>query len=305
MLLTGASGMVGRNLLEHPQLSAWEVLTPGRVQLDLTDFAAVVEYLELQKPDLVLHAAGLIGGIQANLANPVDFLLLNLDMGRNLVKAARQVGVNKLINLGSSCMYPRDRTGPLREDMVLSGSLEPSNEGYALAKIVTARLCKYIREADPQRKYKTIIPCNLYGRFDKFDPDNSHLIPAIIHKTHLAVQAGQASIEVWGDGTARREFMYAGDFADALIYALEHFDSMPNDVNIGLGVDFSVQDYYEAVGAAFGYSGNYAYSLDKPVGMKRKLVSIERQDAWGWSPKTSLAQGIRKTVDYYFQMLGK
>jgi GDP-L-fucose synthase len=198
-------------------------------------------------------------------------------------------------------MYPRVSPDLLREEMVLSGPLEPSNEGYALAKIVTARLCKYIREADSRYQYKTIIPCNLYGRFDKFDPVHSHLVPAIIHKTHVAMQTGRSSIEIWGDGSARREFMYAGDFSDALVHALGNFEGMPFDLNIGLGVDYSVQEYYEAVAATLGYSGKFDYILDKPVGMMRKLVSIERQQAWGWTPKTALVQGIRKTVDFYFQ----
>jgi GDP-L-fucose synthase len=263
----------------------------------------VQAYLHQYKPDMVIHAAGKVGGIQANMREPVGFLLENLDMGRNIVWASRQAGVKQLLNLGSSCMYPRNHNEPLREEMVLKGELEPTNEGYALAKVVTARLCEYIAREDASFQYKTLIPCNLYGRHDKFDPKHSHLIPAIIHKVHQAKQDGLDSVEIWGDGTARREFMYSGDLADALMRAIKEFESLPAMMNIGLGHDYTINEYYQAAADVMGYKGEFAHDLSKPVGMARKLVSVERQQAWGWQAKNELRSGIEKTYEYYLREL--
>lgn len=293
--------MVGRNLLEHPSLDQFEVLAPGSRELDLRDFGSVQTYLQQHQPDMIVHAAGKVGGIQANMREPVGFLLDNLDMGRNIVWAAHQTGVKRLINLGSSCMYPRNHSEPLSEEMVLKGELEPTNEGYALAKVVTARLCDYVMREDASFQYKTLIPCNLYGRYDKFDPAHSHLVPAIIHKVHQAKQSGQATVEIWGDGTARREFMYAGDLADAILRAINSFDTLPTYMNVGLGHDHTINDYYQAAAEVMGYTGGFVHDLSKPVGMARKLVSVERQQAWGWSARHALRDGIEKTYNYYLK----
>lgn len=291
--------MVGRNLLEHPGIDKHEVIAPRSNQLNLLDFEAVTNYLKDQKPDLVIHCAGKVGGISANIEEPVNFLLENLDMGRNIVWGARKAGIKRLINLGSSCMYPRNHNEPLREQLILTGELEPTNEGYALAKIITARLCEYISREDSNYQYKTLIPCNLYGRHDKFEPARSHLIPAIIHKTHQAMQNGDETVEIWGDGAARREFMYAGDLADALVMSIEKFDTLPSTMNIGLGFDFSIKQYYQTVADVLGYNGRFTHDLSKPVGMARKLVCVERLEKWGWKAKSELATGIAKTYQYY------
>lgn len=299
ILLTGAAGMVGRNVAEHPAMADHELLAPRRQQLDLSDAVAVSAYLRDHPVDMVIHAAGKVGGIQANMREPVGFLVDNLDIGRNVIGAARQAGVTRLLNLSSSCMYPRNRMEPLTEDMVLTGELEPTNEGYALAKIVALRLCEYISKQNPEFQYKTLIPCNLYGRFDKFDPSHSHLIPAIIHKVHLAKTQGLDAVEIWGDGTARREFMYAGDLADAILNAVDRFDSLPQVMNIGLGHDHTINEYYEAAARVMGYRGAFVHDTTKPVGMARKLVSVERQSEWGWTARHDLATGIAKTYEYY------
>lgn len=299
ILLTGGRGMVGRNVLEHPAAAAFEILAPTSAELDLRDFAAVCRYVAGYAPDVVVHAAGKVGGIQANMREPVAFLVDNLDMGRNVVLAAREVGVERLINLGSSCMYPRGHADALAEDMVLTGELEPTNEGYALAKIATARLCWYVMREDPALRYKTLIPCNLYGRHDAFDPARSHLIPAIIHKIHAAIRAGSDAVEIWGDGEARREFMYAGDLADAVLHAVTHFDTLPNVTNIGLGHDHSINDYYRAVSEVMGFTGHFVHDLTKPVGMARKLVDVRRQAEWGWWPRHELRDGIARTYAFF------
>lgn len=301
VLLTGGGGMVGRNLLEHPDIGEFDVLAPRSGELDLRKFDAVQAYMHTHRPDIVIHAAGKVGGIQANMREPVGFLLENLDMGRNIVWASRQAGIKRLINLGSSCMYPRNHNEPLREELVLKGELEPTNEGYALAKVVTARLCEYITREDASYQYKTLIPCNLYGRHDKFDPAHSHLIPAIIHKVHQARQSGQPTVEIWGDGTARREFMYAGDLADAMVRALKKFDSLPSTMNVGLGYDYTINEYYQAAADVMGYTGSFVHDLGKPVGMARKLVNVERQQVWGWKAQSDLRAGIERTYEFYLK----
>lgn len=301
LLLTGGAGMVGRNIQEHPAISQWDVLAPSSRELDLTNYQDTLAYFSHHRPDYVVHAAGRVGGIQANIANPVDFLVANTDMGRNVILAAREAGVSKLINLASSCMYPRGAPNPLDERLLLTGELEPTNEGYALAKIFSTRLCEYINHESSTIRYKTLIPCNLFGRHDKFEPHHSHLIPAIIHKLHLAKIGNLTDVEIWGDGTARREFMYAGDLADAVLRALDGFDDLPDLMNIGIGHDFSINEYYSVAAEVVGWQGHFVHDLSKPVGMKQKLVDVQRLRAWGWMPSTTLKAGIEKSYHYYLQ----
>ncbi|VVE70843.1 GDP-fucose synthetase [Pandoraea captiosa] len=301
ILLTGARGMVGRNLLDHPAASEWEFIAPASAELDLTDFDAVSKFMREARPDVVVHAAGRVGGIQANIANPVDFFWINTVLGRNVVIAARDAGVKRLLNLGSSCMYPRNAPNPLAEPQILQGELEPTNEGYALAKIATQRLCAYVHQEDASFDYKTFVPCNLYGPYDKFDPAKSHLIPAIIHKVHMAKAQGDSEIEIWGDGTARREFMYAGDLADSIMMAVEKWEDTPALLNIGVGADHSVNDYYASVARVIGWQGTFVHDLSRPAGMKQKLLDVTRQTAWGWQPKVSLDEGIARTYEFYLR----
>jgi GDP-L-fucose synthase len=293
--------MVGRNLVEHPDAHVLEVIAPSSQELDLRDYANVLRYMEHHRPDVVVHAAGRVGGIQANIAQPVRFLLDNLDMGRNVIVASHACGVRKLINLGSSCMYPRNAQNPLREEMILQGELEPTNEGYALAKITAARLCDYIRREDDQCRYKTLVPSNIYGKYDSFDPAKSHMIPAVIHKIHVAKTGGDDEVVIWGDGKARREFMYAGDLAHCLVQAILRIDKLPGTLNAGTGVDYTIDEYYRAIADVVGYKGRFVHDLSKPVGMARKLVSVERAHAWGWQAKTSLRDGLEKTYAYYLE----
>ena len=299
VLLTGGTGMVGRNVLEHPAAASHQFVAPTRRQLDLTDFEATRAYLRELRPAMVVHCAGTVGGILANARDPVRFLVENADMGRNLLLAAREAGVPRLLNLASSCIYPRDCDQPLEEDMILQGPLEPTNEGYALAKIMVLRLAAFISREDPALHYKTLIPCNLYGRHDRFDADAAHLVPAIIRKVHEASRQGSASVDIWGDGTARREFMYAGDCAGAIIRAIEQFDSLPDLMNVGVGTDHSVDDYYRAVAEVIGWRGQFVHDTSKPTGMRRKLVSVARQAQWGWQPSTPLRDGIARTYRFY------
>jgi GDP-L-fucose synthase len=303
ILITGGDGMVGRNLREHSAARRHEIFSPSSEELDLRCYQSVESFLNAVEPEMVIHAAGKVGGIQANLREPVHFLLDNLDIGRNIVWASRKTGIRKLINLGSSCMYPRNAANPLIEDSILNGRLEPTNEGYALAKIVVARLCEYIGRESGEYQYKTLIPCNIYGRYDKFDPHRSHMVPAIISKLHFAREHKSTCVDVWGDGTARREFMYADDLSDCIWRGVESFDSLPPTMNVGLGYDWTVNEYYSAAADVVGYSGQFVHDLTKPVGMNRKLVSVEKSREWGWEAKTSLHEGLAKTYEFFLTEL--
>lgn len=302
LFVTGGSGMVGKNLLEHPLAASYDILAPSSKQLNLLDAQAVQAYLTEHQPDIVIHSAGVVGGIQANIANPVTFFSDNMQMALNVINGAKQADIKYLLNLGSSCMYPRNALNPLAEDAVLKGELEPTNEGYALAKIAAARLCNYISKEDPALQFKTIIPCNLYGRFDKFGAHNSHMIPAVIAKITAAIENKQTEVEIWGDGEARREFMYAGDLADFIYFALPRFNELPQLLNVGLGHDYTINEYYHTVAAELGFTGGFKHDLTKPVGMKQKLIDATKLHAFGWQAKTSLAQGIRKAYDYYLEL---
>lgn len=298
VLVTGGRGMVGRNLIESAPKDV-DIIAPTRSDLDLSDRAATAGYIAQCAPDVVIHSAGRVGGIQANIADPVGFLVENLDLGLSVVLAAQAAGVPRLLNLGSSCMYPREGENPLREATVMTGALEPTNEGYALAKVAAARLCDYISRTDERLSYKTLIPCNLYGRHDKFDAATSHLIPAIIRKLHDARVAGDETVEIWGDGTARREFMWAGDLADGIWTAIERFDDLPPMMNMGLGVDYSINEYYRTAAAVIGWKGEFVHDLSRPTGMQQKLVSTDLQESFGWRPKTSLEEGIALTYAHF------
>ena len=301
ILLTGANGLVGHSIVENKAMQQHKLLTPSHKELDLLDYNAVVQYLKKEQPDCIIHAAGKVGGIAANCKAPMEFLLTNMDMGRNIIYGAFETGVKKFINLGSSCMYPRNSEKPLTEDMVLKGELEPTNEGYALAKVMCARLCEYISRQHPEFQYKTLIPCNLYGRWDKFRTENAHMIPAVIHKLYMAQKNGLKTVEIWGTGKARREFMYSGDLADCIAYCLEHYENLPTYLNVGLGHDYTVDEYYAAIAKVVGYTGNFVHNTEKPEGMKRKLTDVTNLDAFGWHSKISLDEGLRKTFEFYLQ----
>ena len=305
ILLTGSGGMVGQNLLEHQDISSFDILSPRSNELDLRDFEKVESYLLKYRPDLIIHMAGKIGGIGANLREPVNYLVDNLDMGRNIVMAAYKSGIKKLINIGSSCMYPADLSEPLSEDMLMTGKLEKTNEGYAIAKLATSRLCDCVSQEDNSFHYKTLIPCNLYGRFDKFNPANSHLVAAAIHKIHQAKKNDAKEVEVWGDGTARREFLYAGDLADGLIWSINQFDKLPKYMNIGVGVEMTIDEYYKKISKVIGFTGALTHDTTKPVGMIRKVVNTDIQTKLGWQPKTSLEVGLRKTYEFYLKEMDK
>ena len=199
-------------------------------------------------------------------------------------------------------MYPKNLDRELEEKDILTGELEPTNEGYAIAKITTAKLCEFAKK-EYELDYKTIVPCNIYGKWDKFDPINSHLIPAIIRKLHLS-KMNNETVEIWGDGSARREFMYAEDLADFINYCITNYDSLDSYTNVGLGYDYSILDYYNEVASVVKYKGDFKFDLTKPTGMKKKLCSIKKQKKIGWEPKYNLRQGLTKTYNFYLEKYG-
>lgn len=298
IMITGSSGMVGRNVSELAVSLGYDIITPNRKELDLLDSYSVNDYIKSNKPDFIIHCAGLVGGIQANIANPYEFCYQNAMLGLNVINSAYNSGVKNFINLGSSCMYPRVANNPLSEELILTGELEPTNEGYAIAKILTTRLCMYLSKTK-NVSYKTYIPCNLYGQWDTFDEKSSHMIPSVIRKIDTALDNGTQHIEIWGDGLARREFMYTGDLADFILFSLNNFESIPDLINVGLGYDYSITEYYKTIADIIGYQGEFLYDHTKPAGMKQKLVDIRKQSKLGWIPKTTLESGIQKTYNFY------
>jgi GDP-L-fucose synthase len=303
ILLTGGSGLVGRNIQEHSRADRWEILKPSRKELDLTDLSSVSQWVKNHQPDIIIHAAGLVGGIKANIQDPVKFLDVNVSMGRNIIMVARDFNVTKLINLGSSCMYPKSIHSPLTEEKLMAGKLEPTNEGYALAKLFTTKLCQYISEENSNMHYKTMIPCNIYGKYDNFNLETAHLLPAIIQKIHTAKVDNLNTVSVWGDGTVRREFLYAEDLADAILLAVEDLHKIPNIMNIGFGLDYSVNEYYKTVAEVMNWKGTLVHDFSMPIGMMQKLNGIDRQKEWGWTAQTSLKVGIKKTYQYFLESL--
>lgn len=300
ILLTGGSGMVGRNLLAHPAFMNRDVLHPTRTDLDLFDPVRLDTFIRKTRPDLIIHCAAKVGGIQANQNRNSTFLAENAQMGMNLILSARKAGVPNLINLASSCMYPRDHETPLREEDLLTGPLEPTNEGYALAKLLCTRLTQFIF-MESNMAYKTIIPCNLYGSWDKFDPFNGHLLPSVIRKVHEAKIRNAPFIEVWGDGSARREFLYVEDLIAFLAIAVEHVKTLPPVINVGAGQDNSVVDYYRLACDVLGCQSDFRFDPTRPTGMKRKLMDTSRARAFGWQPRVSLREGISRTYQHFLE----
>lgn len=304
IFLTGGTGMVGKNILNHPSAKKFVFYAPTQQDLNLLEIKAVKNALVSFKPDIIIHAAGLVGGIKANMSEKYNFMLQNTLMGLNVVSAAVELGISKLINLGSACMYPKDINVPLSEDMLLSAPLEPTNEGYAIAKIAIERLCRYASE-EKGLMYKTLIPCNLYGYWDKFDLEKSHIIPAAIVKTKFSLENNNSPIEIWGTGKARREYMFAEDLADFIYFSLENFEKLPVSINIGTGKDFSVLECYSEIKEIFNSKAEFVFNTSKPEGMRCRILDVSKQTALGWAPKTSLKDGIKKTCKFYLENYSK
>ncbi|ODT05908.1 MAG: GDP-fucose synthetase [Mesorhizobium sp. SCN 65-20] len=291
--VAGHRGMVGSAITRRLSASGYtDILTRMHGELDLTNQAAVTQFLVTEKPDYIFMAAAKVGGIHANNTFRAEFLYQNLLIAANVVNAAWQAGVQRMLFLGSSCIYPRDCPQPIREEYVLTGPLEQTNEPYAVAKIAGVKLCEnYNRQYGTQ--YVSAMPTNLYGPNDNYDLNNSHVLPALIRKAHEAKLRGETDLVVWGSGRPMREFLFVDDMADACVFIME--SGIDGGVfNVGTGKDVAISDLAETVMKVVGFKGRIVYDQTKPDGTPRKLLSVERLKALGWQAKTTLIDGIEK-----------
>ena len=302
----GARGMAGSAITRALQQRGYgSLLRPGRDALDCLDRPAVEQWMHQSRPDVVVLAAARVGGIQANNSFPADFLLDNLKIQTNVIEAAWASGARRLLFLGSSCIYPKFADQPIREEALLTGALEPTNEWYAIAKISGIKLCEALRR---QHGFDAIslMPTNLYGTGDNYHPTNSHVLPALLRRFHEAKTRGDASVTCWGSGTPLREFLHADDLGAACVFALEHWSAMADDapqneagqplafLNVGTGVDLTIRALAEQIAAVVGFSGDLLWDTSKPDGTPKKQLDVSRLRAMGWSASLPLADGLQR-----------
>ncbi len=298
--VAGHRGMVGSALVRRLQAeNCAEILTLSRRDLDLTQQASVMDWLGQEKPQAVFLPAAKVGGIYANDTYPAEFLYENLMIAANVIHASHAAGVEKLLFLGSSCIYPRGAEQPMSEEALLTGPLEPTNEWYAIAKIAGIKLCQAYRKqygAD----FISAMPTNLYGPHDNYHPENSHVIPALLRKARLASETGENDLEIWGSGLPLREFLYVDDCADALVFLMKHYSG--NDfINVGAGSDVTIAELAGQVMKTAGLTGALRKDASKPDGAPRKLMSSQRLLNMGWRPQTPLKEGLRLAYDWYLE----
>lgn len=298
VFVAGHAGLVGSALVRRWTAAGFgDLLLKRRSELDLTDKGAVDAFFERERPDQVLLAAAKVGGILANDRFPADFLRDNLVIQTNVIDAAYRFGVRKLLFLGSSCIYPKFADQPIREEALLTGALEPTNQWYAIAKIAGLKMCEAYRR---QHGFNAIsvMPTNLYGPGDNFDLKTSHVLPALIRKFHEAKVSGAGQVEIWGTGSPRREFLHVDDLADACLHLMQSYDDEPL-VNVGCGEDISISELAALIGRIVGYDGAVVFDKSKPDGTPRKLLDVSRLGSLGWRPRIRLEDGIRATYDWY------
>lgn len=302
ILVAGAGGMVGAAIVRNLEAAGFtNLLTPRHRELDLCDSRAVDEYLREQRPRSVYLAAAKVGGIHANNTYAADFIYDNLMIEANLIKGAHDVGVEKLLFLGSTCIYPKMSPQPIREDYLLTGPLEPTNEWYAVAKIAGIKLCQAFRRQHGDR-FICAMPTNLYGPNDGFDLENSHVLPALMRKFHEAKEAGAEAVTVWGSGAPLREFLHVDDCAAACTFLMQHYDE-PEIVNIGVGHDISILDLAHLIRDIVGFTGELRFDASKPDGTPRKLVDVTKITELGWRAEIELRDGVAATYAWYCEAL--
>jgi GDP-L-fucose synthase len=300
IFVAGHRGLVGSALVRRLRATGYaNILVRERRELDLTNQESVRAFFAEYRPECVILAAAKVGGIQANSSFPADFIQENILIQANVIQSAHKHGTEKLLFLGSSCIYPTHAPQPMPEDCLLTGPLEPTNEWYAIAKIAGLKTCQAYR-----RQYGfdaiAVMPTNLYGPGDNFSLENSHVLPALIRKFHEAKARGAAKVTVWGTGTPRREFLFVDDCADALVFLLERY-SDERIINVGVGGDVTIQQLAEIVGVVVGFPGTLEFDTNKPDGTPRKLLDVSRLGALGWTAKTSLLDGIRSTYEWFIR----
>lgn len=296
-------------MLARSIASAWretrnpaDLVVVTRADADLTNAVQTRAMIARIQPDIILHCAARVGGIAANIADPTTFLMDNLLIDSSVLKAAVDLDVPKFLYFGSSCMYPRDYRQPLGESDLLAAPLEPTNEGYALSKIVAAKYCEYV-STQFDLSYRVVIPSNLYGPDDDYSLGHGHLVAAAIAKVHSAKVSGASTIDVWGDGTARREFTYVGDLADWIVSNIDGIETWPTMMNVGFGRDHSVLEYYEAAMTVVGYACDLELDTTKPAGMHQKLMTSSVARGFGWQPRTELLTGMASAYRRYLETL--
>lgn len=297
--VAGHRGMVGSALVRRLNSEGCTILTVGRDEVDLRRQTETEAWIACHRPDAVFLAAATVGGIHANDTRPAEFVYDNLAIQTNVIHGAFQQGVSKLLFLGSSCIYPRLAEQPIKEEALLTGPLEPTNEWYAIAKIAGIKLCQAYR-AQYGADFISAQPTNLYGPFDNFDLTSSHVVPALIAKAHAAKRSGAKTLEVWGTGNPRREFLHVDDLADALVFLMKHY-SGPVPLNIGSGEELTIRELAEAVVAAVGFDGRLVFDASKPDGTPRKRLDCHRLTALGWRPQNTFRQGLEQTCRWYLE----
>ncbi|MDA8736164.1 GDP-L-fucose synthase [Opitutales bacterium] len=291
LLIFGARGMVGSALVRAANQRGYtDILAPSSQDLDLLNQAATYAYLQEHRPDAVIVAAAKVGGIHANSTYPAEFMLQNLAIAQNTIDGAYKAGVQRLIFLGSTCIYPKFAEQPIKEESLLTSALEPTNEAYAIAKIAGLKMCEYYRRQYGVC-YHSAMPTNLYGQGDNYHPQNSHVLPALIRRFHEAKANHTAEVAIWGTGTPLREFLHADDAADGILHLLE-LENPPEWVNLGCGTDISIGDLARLVRDAVGYEGELTFDTSKPDGTPRKLTDISKIKETGWAPKIPIEQGV-------------
>jgi GDP-L-fucose synthase len=298
LLITGSAGMLGSAIASSASNVGWKTYVPSREELDLREPSETLAYLRDNRIEFVIHCAAKVGGIAANIASPADFILDNLRIDASIISSARSLKIPKFIYFGSSCMYPKETNQPMRVGQILTSSLEATNEGYALSKIAGAKTVAAIAGQD-SLDWRVLIPSNLYGPRDNFNPLTGHLVPSVIRKVYDAVERRNQVVEIWGDGLARREFTFVGDIASFLVDNIHNLSEWPLMMNIGFGVDYSVNEYYELAAKILGFSGQFHHDLKKPTGMSQKLLDSEVARLHGWSPKTNLESGLSTTINWF------
>lgn len=300
IFIAGHRGMVGSALARRLERGGYaNIVTRARRQLDLLDQAAVRDFMRATKPDYIFLAAAKVGGIHANDTYRADFIYQNLVIETNVIQAAYAAGVRRLMFLGSSCIYPRDCPQPIKEQYLLAGPLEPTNEPYAVAKIAGIKLCESFNRQYGTR-YVSVMPTNLYGPNDNFHPENSHVIPALIRKFHEAVQSQAKSVTIWGTGRVRREFLHVDDLADACVFLMER-DVDEGLLNIGTGEDLTIRELAVTIQEVVGFRGELRFDAAKPDGTPRKLLDVTRLRRLGWQPRYSLRAGLEQAYQWYRQ----
>ncbi len=296
--VAGHRGLVGSAIVESLNKKGYEnIIGKGHGELDLTNQAAVKDFFEKEKPDIVILAAAKVGGINANNTAPAEFAYENLQIQCNVIKSAHDTGVKKLLFLGSTCIYPKMAEQPIVEDALLTGELEPTNEAYAIAKIAGLEMCKYFKRQYGDN-FISCMPTNLYGPRDNYDLEGSHVMPAMIRKFHEAKVAGAASVELWGTGTPLREFLYVEDMADACVFLLENYEGEQH-VNIGTGKEISIMELANTVKETVGFQGEIIWNKNMPDGTPRKLTNVDKLHAMGWKHKVELNEGVKLAYKWF------